>query len=1573
MRFKRSVAALLGALMVFEAATAYAQPLAQVSDAEILFEEGGDVLSPMPVSDEGIDTAAAEEGVDTAALGVASDGEAFLRLVSNLDGQEARITIHNDITLNEGFFVYNGSDLTVDLNGHSIKGGRKASVKPGARLSLTDTSGKMGSAHMIFDNRGELDLEGVAVYSEAAVCVLNRDRSSFYATDASIDTTGKEGLTVLENREGSLAILTRCSSVSPVVNAGSMIVNGGTFGEAAFSNSGTINLGGDVFINRVDSTGEVTLDDNNANADVLRIHSGGSITVNGGVARLIDISGGGSLLMRGGNAGQIRYDDNIPRLMRGKVGTGSTEAGSEAVINMAAGGDVTQYFFLDEEGLKKDAFTASYTTDEEGRVMAGYQGAALIVDGVINPADYRGIDSATALANAARNGGVYYLTGNVTVPASFKQTGSPEGSITLSSNKVLEIRAVDEDYGIRFMDGGFIVEKEAETAPVANAAIVVMDPAGEAQGKDTTCLKLFADMNGSIENHGEVELRSEGTSEISMVNHAGAKAGIYDGTVIGHINNYGSLDMESGKLVSDAGYAVFNIGQSASFEMTGGIAQGDSAVIVHDLEHNGPSLEGGRVSAVRDSETLYPIARNGSCDFVKELTRGAAVVRALAPKSSVSENTVSENTISANRVSDNFIVRKDLDSVRVRTTVSDASVIDLSGRELTEGLISGSGDGKKITAYLARELVDGEPVGRAEIRLKCSYLLLEPGDTAYRAIDPDDIFELRADFLVPGYSLASSDPAVAEAGDNGIRAHKNGRACITASSTFGPVAKMYIDVVKDRTKISASDYEAALVTTSDTVNAYAEEKRIYFTWKLSDTAVGSTVSPDMLYRPRRAYVSALKSGSSESISYYFNDRMRTPEPGSGSYDVKYDSSLNRYYISLYNIPEMSGDTAVTTKLAASGIQSFKDLSVTLVVMPAEGGSLPGCQVPLNEKLQLTVKRTKPSVTPEDPIVLNTAYEPDAAYTLKSGRTDEEVYITPGAITRSDIDKAIKTAGSKYKLTDLTFPSVTGSFITRGAYNDEEDPLLVYYSGTLKKKSKDSKKDKDSDDKEDEASTGKTLVGYAEYEGYIGRFKLRLPLSLKAAYPMPVLDKKTIKICGSYGDSSDITVNFKSSSDGAALGTIKDVEIADSNDFSIYYKSLSGSNHVVTGDGYRLEGDRALVIRANSDITSPVTLKLKVSFSGVRQKGNKDYVRTLKLKLKPVNPGNFTMKVEKKPVIHFVAGETTGTDVKIATEPQDFHGGRMTVSVGDEDSENEPEIEVERAKDEAGNVIENTFRVTTNQNASASTRKQFFYVNWYADDGVTPLTKKPLKVTVKFDNRAPYVTMKKNPVININRGRSVKKWAPTLVDDLTAEKMAATVPVIAINASFDSIADQSAPLFDAYEEDGKLKIAPSLEALKAGKIVPGEHYSMNLIYKVDGLEKTISTPIRVDIKEIKEYKASAVVRTDSPCELSLKSPGDKADFTVKTKKPFYGMRIQSVEIDEKDKNGEYFEITSGGNTQSCFTASDESGGADGAQYRIGFAGEQIPDGLKKGSRTVKLVISYDNGCSAKAKLKVKLLK
>lgn len=880
----------------------------------------------------------------------------------------------------------------------------------------------------------------------------------------------------------------------------------------------------------------------------------------------------------------------------------------------------------------------------------------------------------------------------------------------------------------------------------------------------------------------------------------------------------------------------------------------------------------------------------------------------------------------------------------------------------------------------AARLVAGEPyvTGHVDINFKdgmdMDYILMM-GDDKHKAVDLDEIFDPVAYGVSEAsvsYNCVFADGSKKFAGMEitGSFAENNGK--ITYDGKGNGATKLICNVSYNEKVLAskyvviessseknldalAERYNATLVKTVDTMNAYEKAHKIYFDFHLDSSEAGLLGSSYELFKPKYASIDVPKGSR---FSYYFEQN-----PVNGLYDVKYDTDKGMYYVELKN--QTTSGTPTSTKVAEDRISSFSGLNIRLQFFEA-GSREPLFTVPMTkyayqraipesakgenkeQALTLNIDQKAPSLTLKEGAMLtiNAAFDGTrdgywVEYPELEDADSNSTYVTPGYIT----------AGEIYDMTNEDFEvdwaTNNGIFMRQKTGSFNYNGVVFYYTGEA-----------------DEKGKNDTLRVRVAYEDYVGDYALTVPVKVVKTLPQPTLKKSSFSVVKGSA-IANIPLTF-TSSDADSVGGITRVEVVSGRKvFTVtqsYENVKSVNDKSFTLDGYLLN------IAGISDKNA--TAKLKVYFDNCKPSAGKVYTKTYDIKVKTVDEKKMKVKASSKDVLNLVATGTSSAEYTVTTNPEYYASADISVSVnayakGSKSPVAAPWLSVSKLVD--GKVTVTADNPAANASSIKNIKLEFKLGS----------AAKPTYVKVKTNAKAASVR-KSNVIVTMKLGQEfIKEYNNgKLKVDNTAIKMAKTVNYKANNLTFASVSGNDANLFRVKDVvAGKsVKIIPRLDALKAGLIEAGKEYKFDLDLKELGTGKLTDKKINVTVKvaAIKENKVKAVIDTED-VSLSTAAANGSAKFVIKTIQPYYGMKISEITIDSKTKNADKYVIEAV-NAGSGFTAYGTEDGKTNSEFRIAFKDGKAPvvkNKLLKGAQKLTLIVKYENGLTAKVPLLVNI--
>lgn len=818
-------------------------------------------------------------------------------------------------------------------------------------------------------------------------------------------------------------------------------------------------------------------------------------------------------------------------------------------------------------------------------------------------------------------------------------------------------------------------------------------------------------------------------------------------------------------------------------------------------------------------------------------------------------------------------------------------------------------------------------------------------------------------------------------------------------------ASATIDCTKETDLAKLADsYNATLESTSGTMNAYLKEYKVYFDFHRKENEgylINSAYEGELV--PTAAVINT-KAGS--TFDKYFTNT-------NGMYPVKYDSDKDMYYVALEPKTEGSG-VFVTTKLAQDGATKFSNLNINVGFAKTGTPTKLEFSVPMtkyaynavvpesgnpDQAFTLRIDQSEPGLTFDNVeegngIKINPAYTDSKSYWIDFTEMpeveDSRIMVSPGVFTGQDI---IDASDDNIDVASIKMASKSGMFNSNGGtYAPGSDGLTVYYMGAAAS-------EEEGSSSEGGEETAVRLV--ATYKEYFGTHDLKVPVTVEALSPSPKLEGASFTVA--QGEAvSDIPLAF-TSNNADDLGAISSVEVVKNpRMFSIVEPSgtpvvKTANGNKFTYDGYKLS------VQKISD-KKGVSGTIKVHFNGIKDNAGVEYTKTYNVTAKPVETGKFKMKVKSSEVLYIGTASTDEAVISVKTTP-DYANGSIRIN----------KIEV---KSKSGEYVQsgkisasvNGLDIVVKKNTTEKIPKDIsgitIYANYYNADGQPMCTDskgaKDQKISVKIDKNESVAPTKTNIDVVMNaRGISSKLFYNNKIEaDNTAKNMTKTVSFGGKNYFLDSVSVNSVSsalggsatadavkLFNIVSAgNGKVKVSPRLSALKSGLISVGDVYSfkLNLVEAgtgANGNTAAVNVNIKIE-KDASKFKVGAKIDTKG-IKISSSSAHSSAKFTIRTTKPFYGMKIESVEVDRAAKNfkseTDYFDIESINGGQG-FTASSPDGGTDYSDFRVVFKNGKVPTKstnkgktLITGSQKVPVVVKYTNGLEAHLNMSVNITK
>lgn len=907
----------------------------------------------------------------------------------------------------------------------------------------------------------------------------------------------------------------------------------------------------------------------------------------------------------------------------------------------------------------------------------------------------------------------------------------------------------------------------------------------------------------------------------------------------------------------------------------------------------------------------------------------------------------------------------------------------------------------------AAVLVGGKPVIKPIIDVVTPYVVLADID-GYRSIDVDKVFECRLLGVLPSkypikLEIANTRVATVEDDEKIVRGTSEGITRVTCSMIDATVAGKEVVIAEDYAIIEnsnessiedlASMYNVTLLATKGTINAYKKFAKIYFDFHLdSSSEEFVTGGYEKSIYP---YQAAINVPAKSKFAYYFKQNAN------GLYDVKFDNDRNMYYVELLT-EKATGDAMESTRLLEDGVEEFERLKFNIqfgvgVAPAAPLFSVPATKYsykPLNKNgkpidnpevaYTLEIDDEEPELEFEEDVnlVINKNYkiEDEAAYDLiypeLKNADSNYIKVNPGFINGADIENA-STGNLTLSNVEVIKP---GKFNSTGSFAGHD--LKIFYKGAAPAKSDDDDKKKEEEKKKpkgDPADKSAKLNVLVRYDDYYGDFELEVPVKIKTAQPEVKISKASFSVEKNKA-VSNIPIFFKSE-DADALGAITGIEVVSGRKFFTVQSANEAVN--TTDDETFTKGGYSLTIAPVDGTADKVTRtgKIKVYFGNYKPVNGADYVKTYNIKVTAISPQKLTVNAKTSDVLNIKTAEESRVDYELVTNPVYSDSNAITVKLN---AYNNGVRTPHNAEDDGisiTKIVDGKFSIVKSEDANTSNLKKLeLVINWPKVDKKGNPAVGEKKITVKTNAKAPAVA-KKTVTVKMKLGAEFsRKYADGRIKrDITAAKMAKSLDYKGTNIRFATISGNDADLFEVTETaKGKtVKITPSLDALKAGKLQPGD-YTFDIKYYEAGTTILADAETSVTVKILEpsgKNKAVAAISTGR-VRMFNRSPYNGGEFTIQTKKPYYGMQIKSVEL-AKASDKDRYEIEDA-DAKTGFTAIKNGQGSENSTFRIMFKDGKVPTETKKGKTTeitgvqkVKLLVTYENGLTANVNLDVNI--
>ena len=1478
---------------------------------------------------------------------------AFLKLVSN-SGYGTRMGVENN-----GTFVMDGPTINPQY-GHAIKNnkGAKAVVETGCL--------KPGVKYYGIFNEGEAILNQANIrtdYSE-----WNEETGKLMKPAGGIYNAG---CMTLEQTEMSATGNT--ISINGIDNIGENAV-------LSIRGAYNIKLQNRQYqgIRNISGKVEIGAESRNTFIDGIRTFGGGIVTMRSGkVTRVITAAcmgderdsnlEDGNFIMIGGDAYRVFYDKNLPELKFGETGFASA-TNQPAIVKISENGidsssDITSYKYKTHSDTGEQLVEKSiYEEDAEGTIE--YEGKRYIVAYKIingkpifyNKEKYTTISTNEAFRKAAKEGGSYYITKNIYV----SENVIVEKDLELDGEDVF-FRSVTTLNG-EYKAGSLTVAKGA----TLYSATIFKQSSDQGKGS-LSADRPFITNNGMIEDLYAIqcldELKKDGSGAVALENNGRILSveidqntqGVSENRPVGIQNNTGGvIEWMTSAIGNECAVAVKNEGEiqegyidttsdcvfnlpivvneaSGKISDIWGFWSGTKGILVDNSGefqmNTGYKLWVSTGVAIKNSGTLV---MNGGNIYAQK--GGTAVentgtfVMYGGVVGNISRGQDHAYAITYTEGHEPVLIGGTVYGSRYDKSVSTnaaegSAVVKWNGETAEKGFFKHTVTGTPIDSLNAAKIIDGNISYDSTVSMKWPhyYALMEKGES----VKASDMFDISTWETIGSsisgntYTFSSKDESVVScskvSGNDVFTAVDTGTAMVMVSSNETKAADyVIIDVVEEggRAKLVADSYEVNLFTENMTMNANQSLIRVSYEWHLKENATGveKYFNWNDNFWPSGMIITGKSVDSDKDFNTYFTREETT----------KYNLVERRYLVRYIVETDNNGGNPVTL-LARDGVTGFKDLNVTLTLRNKASGKT--FEIPVAQKLNLSIDQSAPCVQ-FDTVNLNGAYNTEAVYKLNG------TSVPPNLISNADLKSCVK-GDMADKLKSVSIKSYPNGF--------DGDGTNLYYEGGAKNKKV-------------------NIPVKVTFNEYVGSFDAVVPVSVKSVYPKVSPEMKTITVPEKATHMEDIKLRFIDKKSPLGVGTVKNVEIVGNSSFQLIAHTYSGNNGVYYNETDKCyyakkdSDDCTLTLRPRADLTKAETVALKVTYGNLKRKSGKEYSTIVKLKVKPVSEKKHTLKVNEKPVLYISENaEKTGVigtsqEITFQFTPSYYSNGYVKVVSADKN------ITVKTGESR------NSLNVSANEETKITDKKAIFTVDWFAADG-TKLTKKPVKVTVKFDSESPSVTVADEVTIDINKPLIKTRNIYGQLNETTNLSMGASLNLLMKNAYMDN------GYYDSFDGKGLFyydagKIYPRSDALQAGKIVPGGDYEVKLYFK-DLLENELpAKTVKIHVKEVTKVKASIV---EKQVKLPKRGAAVKAIFSIHTQQPYYGMKVKSVALSGKDAGN--FELMYNTNDKNKYTSQAD------IQYGLIYKDGRLPANLKAGNKKVVLIVTYENGATAKVKLPV----